>query len=190
MTTVLVISTEPKARPVGFSDTLPAAVPVPVRFTVCGVEGASSLIVRVLAGVAPTVVGLYVRLMTQLFPGNTGVPTTQVVVPAATAYGNGALMDEKFRLAVWLFVTVTVFAALAVPVCSLPKASVLGETVTGIIPVPFSVTVCGLVLAVSLMVSDEAGAAPVATGLKVSMTVQLAPEATVGFRHVDDAPMA
>ena len=179
----------PKGRLVGFSDTIPGAVPVPVRFTVCGVEGASSLIVRVLAGVAPTVVGLYVRLITQLFPGNTGVPTTQVVVPAAMAYGAGAPMDEKFRFTAWLFVTVTVLAALVVLVCSVPKASVLGETVTGGPPIPDSVTVCGLLLAVSEMVSDAAGAAPVVTGLKVSMTVQLPPAATVGVKHVEDAPM-
>jgi hypothetical protein len=41
-----------------------------------------------------------------------------------------------------------------------------------------------------VMVSDAAGAAPIVVGLKVSTTVQLAPAATVGFRHVDDALMA
>jgi hypothetical protein len=58
-----------------------------------------------------------------------------------------------------------------------------------LVPVPLSVTVCGLPLALSYMDSDEAGAAPVVVGLKVSMTVQLPPADTVGFRHVDDAPM-
>ena len=88
-----------------------------------------------------------------------------------------------------LFVTVTVFAALVEPTVSLPKLRLVGETVTGAVPVPESVTVCGLPLALSPMLSDAAGAAPVVTGLKVSMTVQLAPAATVGFRHVDDKLM-
>ena len=93
------------------------------------------------------------------------------------------------RELLWLFVRVTVCDALVAPTATLPKFRLVGETVTGAIPVPFSVTVCGLLVAVSVMVSDAAGAAPVVAGLKVSMTVQLAPAATVGFRHVDDTPM-
>jgi len=92
------------------------------------------------------------------------------------------------RPAIWLFVIVTDCDALVVPTATLPKLRLVGEIVTGGTPVPDSVTVCGLLLAVSVMVSDAAGAAPVVAGLKVSTTVQLAPAATVGFRHVDDAP--
>jgi len=81
-TTAALTTTVPKSRLAGLRVTAP--MPEPVRLTICGVLGASSLIVSELAGVAPTLVGLYVKLMTQLPPAATGVPTRQVVVPGTT----------------------------------------------------------------------------------------------------------
>lgn len=87
-----------------------------------------------------------------------------------------------------LFVTVTVCGALVVPTATLPKFRLPGKAVTGTIPVPESGTVCGLFDALSVMVSDAGAAAPTAVGLKLSTTVQLAPAATVGLKHVDEGP--
>jgi hypothetical protein len=55
---------------------------------------------------------------------------------------------------------------------------------------PVRFTVCGLEVASSVIVSVLVGAAPIDVGLKVSTTVQLAPEATVGLKHVDDGLIA
>jgi hypothetical protein len=89
----------------------------------------------------------------------------------------------------WLFVNVTVCGALVVPTATLPKFRLVGEAATVPVPVPESVTDCGLFDALSVMVSDAGAATPAAVGLKLSMTVQLAPAATVGFKHVDEPPM-
>ena len=63
----------------------------------------------------------------------------------------------------WWLLTVTVLAAVGLPSPWLPNPSVAGETVTGCTPVPVSVTVWGLLLASSEMVS-VAVRAPVAWG--------------------------
>ena len=70
-----------------------------------------------------------------------------------------------------------------------PKFSEDADSVTGAMPVPESETVWGLLGALSVMVRAATDAAPNVTGLKVSMTVQLAPAASVGFKHVDEALM-
>jgi hypothetical protein len=89
----------------------------------------------------------------------------------------------------WLFVTVTVFGALVVPVCTLPKASVPGETVTGAIPVPDSDAVSvPLIGAFVVMVSVSPEKAPIEGGVTVTEIVQLEPTCSVPPRlgHVPD----
>jgi hypothetical protein len=75
-----------------------------------------------------------------------------------------------------LLVRVAVLAALVVATATLPKANVAGETVACTSPVPVRETVCGLLLALSVMVRVP-GLLPVALGVKVTLTVQLAPAA-------------
>ena len=60
-----------------------------------------------------------------------------------------------------------------------PKVRLVGERLTpvGAVPVPERLTVWGLPLALSVMLS-EAVRLPLAVGLKVTLTVQLAPAAT------------
>jgi hypothetical protein len=55
-----------------------------------------------------------------------------------------------------------------------PKASVLGETVTGVMPVPDSDAVCVLFIgAFVIMVSVPGGRAPTEDGVRVTEIVQL-----------------
>ena len=66
-----------------------------------------------------------------------------------------------------------------VPTVTVPKFSVLAESVTGELvapPVPLRLTVCGLFAALSVKVRVPV-AAPVAVGVNVTPTVQLAPAA-------------
>ncbi len=53
-----------------------------------------------------------------------------------------------------LFVTVTTLAALLVPTVTCPKARLAGIKLTGSTPVPFNVTICGLLVALSVMVTE------------------------------------
>ena len=76
-----------------------------------------------------------------------------------------------------LFVTVTVFAALVVVSTWFPKPRVRGLTVTGTTPFPVNETICGLLLALSLMVKVPVRE-PSVVGVNVTLTAQLAPAAS------------
>ena len=62
---------------------------------------------------------------------------------------------------------------LVVLTVSLPKLSEVTDTAAANTPVPLSVTVFGLLLALVPMVSDPAGSAPNAVGVNVTEMVQL-----------------
>jgi len=55
-------------------------------------------------------------------------------------------------LVLWLLVKVKVFAAVVVPTGTVPKNRALGENATAVMPVPERFTICGLLLALSVMV--------------------------------------
>jgi hypothetical protein len=76
--------------------------------------------------------------------------------------------------------SVTVCAAVAEPSFSWPNERLVGERVTTGIAVtdPVKVTLCGLPLALSVIVS-EALREPVAAGVKVTLIAQLAPATTL-----------
>ena len=60
----------------------------------------------------------------------------------------------------------------------MPKPRLVGETLTrAAVPVPERLTVCGLPLALSVMLT-EAVRLPLAEGVNVTLIVQLAPAAT------------
>ena len=83
--------------------------------------------------------------------------------------------------AVPLFVRVTARAPLVVPTVWLPKLTLVGLSVTAgaeTTPVPLSVTVCGLPVALSVMLT-LALRAPDAAGVKVTLMAQFAPAASV-----------
>ena len=74
--------------------------------------------------------------------------------------------------------TVTLEAALLSAITWFPKEMLDGEAVTDAIPVPLRLTVCGLFVPVSLMVSVAARELK-AAGVKVTEIVQLFPEPRV-----------
>ena len=76
---------------------------------------------------------------------------------------------------------VTVCAVLVTSTDWLPKARLVGERLTRAavpVPVPERLTVCGLPLALSVMLS-EAVRLPLAEGVNLTLIVQLAPAATL-----------
>ena len=82
------------------------------------------------------------------------------------------------KVALPLLVRVTVCAVLVVPTGWFPKARLVEERLTtAAVPVPERLTVCGLPLALSVMLT-EAVRLPLAEGVKVTLIVQLAPAAT------------
>jgi hypothetical protein len=71
---------------------------------------------------------------------------------------------------------VAVIGELIVPTLSVPNASVAGVNVTGAIPVPVRLIVCGLLLALSL-IETVPGTLPAFEGVNVTVILQLAPVA-------------
>jgi len=76
------------------------------------------------------------------------------------------------KVALPVLLRVTVCAVLGVATDCLPKARLVGESPsTGAVPVPERLTVCGLPLALSEMLT-EAVRLPLAVGVKVTLIVQ------------------
>jgi len=150
---------------------------VPERFTVCGLPLAlSEMLSKAVSG--PMTQGINVTAIVQLALGAKEVPQ---VSPAATK--SLALLPVIARLVMFkraspVLLKVTVSVELAVAPGSSPKARLAGatEAVVGaaVVPVPERLTVCGLPLALSLMLS-EASQLPLAKGLNVILMVQLRP---------------
>jgi hypothetical protein len=92
-------------------------------------------------------------------------------------------MLVMLKLAFPVLFRVTVCAALAVPTFWLLKVRLVAVTpAMGALPMPVRLTVCGLLAALSVMVT-EAERDPKAVGVKVTLIVQL-PFAATGLPHV------
>jgi hypothetical protein len=120
----------------------------------------------------PFAVGENVTATVQLAPAAMLVPQVLLAIakPALVT------MLEKLRDTLWRFVSVTLLAPLVLPTATVPKFKELEERVTGALPVPVRLTVCGLFRALSVNVSVPV-TAPIAVGEKVTPTTQLAPAA-------------
>ena len=82
------------------------------------------------------------------------------------------------KVALPVLLRVTVCAELVISTGWLPKARLVGERLTrAAVPVPERLTVCGLPLALSVMLT-EAVRLPLAEGVNVTLIVQLAPAAS------------
>ena len=81
-------------------------------------------------------------------------------------------------VALWLFLRVNVFGRLVVPTVCAAYVALVGVNVTGAIPVPDSGTVCGLFAALSVIVMLPVRN-PSWVGVKVTLTMQFAPAASV-----------
>jgi hypothetical protein len=158
------------------ADSVTAALPVPLRLTFCGLFEAVSVNVSVpLAG--PVAVGVNVTPTAQVAPAARPVPQLLPVV------AKGPLIPtlEMARVELRRLVSVTVTAALVLPTATVPKFKELADRVTGeleLLPVPLRLTVCGPFPALSVKVKLPV-AAPVAVGVNVTPTLQLAPAATL-----------
>ena len=127
---------------------------------------------------APPAVGVNVTATVQVAVATMGFEVEQVVPEAAIAKGPVTPMAVKVRLASPVLVTFTVCEGLVVPVGSDGKVGGADKLTTGsAIPVPLKLTVCGLPLALSVMVRDPV-LVPLAVGVKVTSMVQLALVAT------------
>ena len=92
------------------------------------------------------------------------------------AYSLGVVIEVIVTAVGCLLLTVTVFAALVAFSASFPKPKLAGVTLTGTTPFPVSDTVCGLLLALSVMVSVELSA-PRIVGVNITLMLQFAPAA-------------
>jgi hypothetical protein len=159
-------------RLVGERLAAPAAVPVPVRLTVCGLPAALSETLTVAVRV-PAAVGVKVTLIVQLLFAATELPQvfdsakSPVLVPVM-------LMLVMLKLEFPVLLKVTLCAALVVPTFWLLNVRLVGErlAVPAAVPVPVRLTVCGLPAALSEMLS-VAVRVPAAVGVNVTLIVQL-----------------
>ena len=173
----------PKVKLVGLSPTV-GPVPVPVRLTDCWLP-ATLLLLSVMFKEAvrlPGAAGVKVTLNVQLLLAASELP--HVVVSAkspALAPVNAKLLMVRAALPVLL--RVKVWAALVVLTVWLLKDKLVVEMpAIGPVPVPVRLTVCGLPLALSTMLT-EAVRLPVAAGVNVTLIVQL-PFAATELPHV------
>src|SRR5512146_843544 len=142
----------------------------------CGLPLALSLMLTEAVRV-PVAVGVKVTLMVQLPLAATELPQVFVwakspeLVPASE-------MPLIVRVLLPMLVRVTFWAVLLVPTAWLVKVRLAGDSVTvELTPVPVRLTVWGLPVALSAMLT-EAVRVPVAVGVKVTLMGQLAPAAT------------
>ena len=174
------------------------ALPEPVSVTTCGLFEASSIMLSV-AVLAPEAVGVKVTESVQLDVTGTeeGTVGQEFVTPKSPLFApETETPDMLSGIFCWLL-TLTVWPALVVPSNCAAKVnfSEVGEIATGAIPFPESVIVCGLLLALVVMVTEPAGWVPNATGVRVRPMVQLAPGVPLGANepelgHVVDGSMA
>lgn len=151
------------------------AVPVPARTDVCGLPVALSLTLRVAAR-APAAVGLNVTLIVQLLPEERLDPQL-VVFEKSPVFVPEIEIDICLKLELPELLRVIDCEALLVPTTWSANVRLDGDRfATGPVPLPVSDTACGLSVASSITVK-VAALVPTAAGLKVTLTVQLAPAA-------------
>lgn len=153
----------------------PPKEPVPDRLAVCGLLFASSVTVKV-PDLVPSAVGVNVIDTVQMAPAaNVFGANGQVEVCAKSP---DAEMLEIVNGLLWLFCTLSVLATLVVFTVWPEKEKLVGFNVTATTPVPASAAVCGLVCALSVIVSVP-DLLPVAVGVNVIEAVQLELAASV-----------
>jgi hypothetical protein len=168
---VLPTDTVPKLRELAESVT--GVLPVPERLTVCGLVNEASVNVSV-PEIEPVVVGENVTPTVHLAPAAMLVP--QVLLATAKLALAAMLLNVSATFS--LLVRVTLLAELVLPTATVPRLKLVAESVTGVLPVPDRLTVCGLLDAASVKVSVPVDA-PISVGEKVTPTVQVPLAATL-----------
>jgi hypothetical protein len=168
---------DPKVRLVELRTAAGLATPVPLKATLCGLEGALSVTASE-AEIAPEATGAKVSEMVQLAPALTLDPQV-VVSPKYSALVPVIAMLLMLSAVLPVFESLIACAALVLLRAWLPKAMlvVLNDT-RGPVPVPVKATDCEPFGALSVMVSD-APLLPGTVGTKLTDTVQLPPAFSV-----------
>jgi hypothetical protein len=161
-------------------DTRLAAVPVPLKATVCGLAPPLSEMPRVAFRV-PVAVGLKVTVMVQLAVAATELPQLLVCVKSDALVPLTEMLVIFSDVVPLVFVINTVCGAPDVLTGTLPKLKELAERLTTV-PLPDRETVCGLELALSLTLRVPLRV-PVVVGVKVTLIVHFAPPARL-LTHV------
>ena len=144
-----------------------------MRETACGAPAALSLTLSDAVRV-PLAVGLKMILTLQVAPAANELPQVWVCAKSPALIPVMAT-PAMLRVVAPTLVSVTVFAGLVVPMLTVPKFRVVGNSFA-VVPVPPSVTCCGLPAALSVMLR-AAERAPLAVGLNVTLMLQVAPAA-------------
>lgn len=152
-----------------------AAVPVPVKATVCGLLLALSAKLKVPLRV-PSALGEKITDAVQLAPA---ARVSGLIGQVDVTLKSVRLLVTAVMLSVedWLLVSVTVCAALDVPNDWLRNVRLVGLAVAATIPTPVRLT-AGLIVALSLMVRVPVRV-PATAGSKNSDTLQFDPAASV-----------
>ena len=132
---------------------------------------------------APIAVGEKVALIVQLPPPASVAPQV-VVLPKSPLFAPVIAMLVMSSVETDVFVSVVVIEELVVPTACEPNVRLVGESVTvtdAANPVPLTAIDCGLVESLSVTVRT-ADRAPLAVGVKVTLIVQLACDATLGVQ--------
>jgi len=165
---VVVSACDPNAKVLGVTVTVAVpGVPIPVSVTVCGLPVPVS--VNVIAPIrVPVAVGLNVIENTH---GGFSSPMLGHCASVAPAKSPLVTILLKISGKLPLFDTVTACAALVVPTAWLPNVNAVGAIpIATATPVPVSVTVCGLPVALSVNVIVPVRA-PAAVGVNVIWNV-------------------
>jgi hypothetical protein len=173
---VVPTSCEPKLRLVGVSVTA-GAVPVPLRETLCGLPGASSVTLTEAAR-EPVALGWKPTVTVQLDPAASvaGLSGQALVWLKSPAFAPPRAIAEIVSAALPVFCNETLCVAPAVPTRCEPNARVPGLRLTagaGFVPVPLRPRMCGVPGALSAICTD-AVLVPVPMGVNVTEIVQLA----------------
>jgi hypothetical protein len=151
-------------------------LPAPVRLTDCWLlatfPALSVIVTEALR--APEAVGVNVTLIAQFDPAARLVPQV-FVCEKSPALAPVIPMELMERAAPPSFVSVNICGLLAVPIPCAAKAKLATfKLAPGAAPIPVKLTVCGLLLALSVIVT-EAVRVPAAVGLNATFIAQFAP---------------
>lgn len=152
---------------------------MPLRLTGCGVPGALSAKLSE-AERLPVYKGVKVTLTVQVLVGATVAPVqVSVLFAKSVLFAPTIVTVVMRRLALPVLVMVSVMAELGVETSWFPKLREGEEKeIAAAVPVPLRVTDWGLLAALSLKFS-EALRVPIAEGVKVTLTVQVALGSTI-----------
>lgn len=131
------VATEPKFRVVGASL---AVVPVPLSGTSCGLPVALSVMLTS-ALRAPEAVGLKSTLTVQVAPVPNEVPQVVAVLAKSPLLVPVIAMVVMVNEALPVFFKVTVLTGVVIPMAAVPKAKLVGESVTAGAPLRLKVAV-------------------------------------------------